>query len=152
MRGPGWRALRGRALGCALVLGMGAAPAPVFAQNSVELARARQVLEYYQACERTRRFAPCWDLLSSRVRAEWSRQGRGTVDEYAAARGAGERRFSDFRVLQIRRSPARVVFVVEATGGTERSPVWERVEYALVHEGGQWRIDGRRVGQSETVP
>jgi|GEM_PF-1445379 len=152
MRGPGWRALRGRALGCALVLGMGAVPAPALAQNSVELARARQVLEYYQACERTQRFAPCWDLLSGRVRAEWSRQGRGTVEEYAAARGAGERRFSDFRVLQIRRSPARIVFVVAATGGTERSPVSERVEYALLREGGQWRIDGRRVGQSETAP
>ena len=150
MRGPGWRALGGRALGCALVLGVGASPA--LAQNSVELARARQVLEYYQACERTHRFAPCWDLLSGLVRAEWTRQGRGTVEEYAAARGAGERRFSDFRVLQIRRSPTRVVFVVEVTGGTERSPVWERVEYALLREGGQWKIDGRRVGQSETAP
>ena len=148
MRGLRWCALAG----CVLALGVGAAPAPLLAQNSVELARARQVLEYYQACERTRRFAPCWDLLSSRVRAEWSQQGRGTVDEYAAARGAGERRFSDFRVLQIRRSPARVVFVVEATGGTERSPVWERVEYALLHEGGQWKVDGRRVGPSETTP
>lgn len=152
MRGAGWRALGGPALGCALGLGVCAAPAPALAQNSVELARARQVLEYYQACERTRRFTPCWDLLSSRVRAEWSRQGRGTVEEYAAARGAGERRFSDFRVLQIRRSPARVVFVVEATGGTERSPRSERVEYALLHEGGQWKVDGRRVGPSETTP
>jgi len=147
------RGLRWRALGCcALALGASAAPAPVAAQNSAELARARQTLEYYQACERTRRFAPCWGLLSGRVQAEWSRQGRGTVDEYAAARGAAERRFSDFRVLQIRRSPARVVFVVEATGGTERSPVWERVEYALLREGGQWKVDGRRVGPSETTP
>ena len=148
MRGLAWRALGG----CVLLFGVGAAPAPVLAQNSVELARARQTLEYYQACERTRRFAPCWSLLSNRVQAEWSRQGRGTVDEYAAARGAAERRFSDFRVLQIRRSPARVVFVVEATGGTERSPVWERVEYALLREGGQWKVDGRRVGPSETTP
>ncbi|MFI5377277.1 MAG: hypothetical protein ACHQ8D_21775, partial [Candidatus Rokuibacteriota bacterium] len=108
--------------------------------------------EYYQACERTRRFAPCGSLLSGRVQAEWSRQGRGTGEEYAQARGAGERRFSDFRVLQIRRSPSRVVFVVEATGGTEQSPVWERVEYALLREGGQWRVDGRRVGPSETTP
>jgi len=138
--------------GCALALGVGAAPAPVLAQNSVEVARARQVLEYYQACERTRRFAPCWSLLSGRVQAEWSRQGRGTVEEYAQARGAGERRFSDFRVLQIRRSPSRVVFVVEATGGTDQSPVWDRVEYALLREGGQWRVDGRRVGPSETTP
>jgi hypothetical protein len=148
MRGLRWRVLGG----CALALGMGAAPAPVAGQDSAELARARQTLEYYQACERTRRFAPCWGLLSRRVQAEWSRQGRGTVDEYAAARGAAERRFSDFRVLQIRRSPARVVFVVEATGGTERSPVWERVEYALLREGGQWKVDGRRVGPSETTP
>jgi len=148
MRGLRWRALGG----CVLALGVGTAPAPVLAQNSVELARARQVLEYYQACERTRRFAPCWALLSGRVQAEWGRQGRGSVEEYAQARGAGERRFSDFRVLQIRRSPSRVVFVVAATGGTEQSPVWERVEYALLREGGQWRVDGRRVGPSETTP
>ena len=152
MRGPGWRAVGDRALGCALVLGVAAAPAPALAQSSVEVARARQVLEYYQACERTHRFAPCWDLLSGRVLAEWTRKGRGTVEEYAAARGAGERRFSDFRVLQIRRSPARVVFVVEATAGTERSPAWERVEYALLREGGQWKVDGRRIGPSETTP
>jgi len=138
------------ALGCALALGVGAAPAR--AQDSAELARARQVLEYYQACERTRHFAPCWSLLSMRVQAEWTRQGRGNVDEYAQARGAVERQFSDFRVLQIRRSPSRVVFVVEATRGTEQSPGWERVEYALLREGGQWRVDGRRLGPSETTP
>jgi hypothetical protein len=144
------RARRWWALSCALALAAGAAPAR--AQDSAELARARQVLEYYQACERTRRFAPCWRLLSGRVQAEWSRQGRGTVEEYAQAREAGERRFSDFRVRQIRRSPGRVVFVVEASGGTDKSPVWERVEYALLRESGQWRIDGRRVGASETTP
>jgi hypothetical protein len=141
-----------RALGCALALAVGASPPPARAQDSAELARARQVLEYYQACERTRHFAPCWSLLSSRVQAAWSRQGRGSVDEYAEARGAAERMFTDFRVLRIRRSPARVVFVVEATGGTEKSPVWERVEYALLREGGQWKVDGRRVGVSETTP
>ena len=146
------RPRRWGALGCALALGVGAAPAPARAQDSAELARARQVLEYYQACERTRHFAPCWSLLSTRVQAEWSRQGRGTVDEYAEARGAAERRFSDFRVLQIRRSPSRVVFVVEATGGTEKRAVWERVEYALLREGGHWRVDGRRLGPSETTP
>jgi hypothetical protein len=37
-------------------------------------------------------------------------------------------------------------------GGTEARPSWERVEYALLREGGQWRIDGRRVGASETTP
>lgn len=147
MRGRGRRAL-----GCALALGVSVAPAPVLAQNSVELARARQVLEYYQTCERTRQFSPCWSLLSGRVQADWGRQGRGTVDEYAQAKGALEPRFSDFRVLQIRRSPARVVFVVEATGGSEKSPVWERVEYALLREGSQWKVDGRRVGPSETTP
>jgi len=146
------RPRRWGALGCALALGVGAAPAPAHAQDSAELARARQVLEYYQACERTRRFAPCWSLLSTRVQAEWGRQGRGNVDEYAQARGAVERQFSDFRVLQIRRSPSRVVFVVEATRGTEQSPGWERVEYALLREGGQWRVDGRRLGPSETTP
>ena len=138
------------ALGCALALGVGAAPAR--AQDSAELARARQVLEYYQACERTRRFAPCWSLLSKRVQAEWSRQGRGTVDEYAQSKGAAEPRFSDFRVLRIRRSPARVVFVVEATGGSGKSERWERVEYALLRESGRWTVDGRRVGDSETTP
>ena len=146
------RARRWRAVGYALALGAAATPGPASAQDSAEVARARQVLEYYQACERTRHFAPCWSLLSARAQAEWSRQGRGTVDEYAQARGAGEPRFGDFRVLRIRRSPARVVFVVEASGGSAASPVWERVEYALLREGGQWRVDGRRVGASETTP
>ena len=147
MPNSGRRALRGAPL-----LVVATAPAPARAQDSAELARARQVLEYYQDCERTRRFAPCWSLLSARVRAEWARQARGTGEEYAASRGASEPRFSDFRVRRIRRSPSRVVFVVDAMGGTEARPSWERVEYALLREGGQWRIDGRRVGASETTP
>jgi hypothetical protein len=122
------------------------------AQDSAEVARARQVLEYYQDCERSRRFAPCWALLSARVQAEWVRHGRGTVEEYAASRGASEPRFSDFRVPRIRRSPSRVIFVVDARAGTAARPAWERVEYALLREGRQWRIDGRRVGASETTP
>lgn len=141
-----------RAVAAALALGLTGAPAPVSAQDSAELARARQVLEYYQACERARRFAPCWTLLSKRVQEEWAKQGRGTAGEYAAAKGSAETRYSDFRVLRIRRSPSRVVFVVEATGGGDQSPLRERVEYALLREGGQWRIDGLRVGQSEMAP
>jgi hypothetical protein len=141
-----------RAVAAALALGLTGAPAPVSAQDSAELARARQMLEYYQACERARRFAPCWTLLSKRVQEEWTKQGRGTAGEYAAAKGSAETRYSDFRVLQIRRSPSRVVFVVEATGGGDQSPLRARVEYALLREGGQWRIDGLRVGQSEMAP
>jgi hypothetical protein len=127
-------------------------PAPAAAQGSVELARARQTLEDYFACERARRFAPCWRLLSRRVQAEWARQGRGSVTEYAESRGAGEPRYADFRVLRIRRSPARVVFVVEALRAADRDGLPDRVEYAVAREGEQWRIDGRRVGQSETTP
>jgi hypothetical protein len=103
MRTPGRRALGG-----ALLLAAAAVPAPARAQDGAEVARARQVLEYYQDCERSRRFAPCWALLSARVQAEWARQGRGTVEEYAASRGASEPRFSDFRVQRIRRSPSRL--------------------------------------------
>ena len=147
MRKPGRRALGG-----ALLLAVAAAPASARAQDSAELARARQVLEYYQDCERAARFAPCWPLLSARVQAEWARQGRGSGEEYAASRGASEPRFSDFRVQRIRRSPSRVVFVVDAMAGPAAQPTWERVEYALLRQGGQWRIDGRRVGASETTP
>ena len=143
----GWRAVA-----AAFALGVTGAPAPVSAQDSAEVARARQVLEYYQACERTRRFAPCWTLLSKRVQEEWAKQGRGAAGEYAAARGSAEPHYSDFRVLQIRRSPSRVVFVVEATDGGEKGPNRERVEYALRREGGQWKMDGLRMGQSETAP
>ena len=141
-----------RALGAALLLAAAAAAAPARAQDNAELARARQVLESYQDCERSRRFTPCWPLLSERVQAEWARQARGTVEEYGAARGASEPRFVDFRVQRIRRSPSRVVFVVDAMAGTTAQPTWERVEYALLRQGGQWRIDGRRVGASETTP
>jgi hypothetical protein len=28
----------------------------------------------------------------------------------------------------------------------------DRIEYAVLREGEQWRIDGRRVGPSETTP
>ena len=91
-------------------------------------------------------------VCASRVQAEWARQGRGTVEEYAASRGASEPRFADFRVQRIRRSPSRVVFVVDAMAGPAAQPTWERVEYALLRQGGQWRIDGRRVGASETTP
>ena len=136
----------------ALVLGAVGAPAPAAGQSSVEVARARQVLEDYFACERTRRFAPCWPRLSKRVRADWARQGRGSVAEYAESRAAAEPRYGDFRVLQIRRSPSRVVFRVEATRDAEKDGLPDRVEYAVLREGEQWKIDGRRVGQSETTP
>jgi hypothetical protein len=147
--------MRGRArwaLVGALVVGAVGAPAPGAGQSSVEVARARQVLEDYFACERTRRFAPCWPRLSKRVQADWVRQGRGTVGEYAESRAAAEPRYSDFRVLQIRRSPARVVFLVEAPRDAEKDGLPDRVEYAVLREGEQWKIDGRRVGQSETTP
>lgn len=136
----------------ALALGAVAAPAPVAGQSSVEVARARQALEDYFTCERTRRFAPCWPRLSKRVQAEWTRQGRGTVSEYAESRAATEPRYADFRVMQIRRSPARVVFVVEATRDAARAGLPDRIEFAVLRESEQWKIDGRRVGASETTP
>ena len=136
----------------ALVLGAVGAPAPAAGQSSVEVARARQVLEDYFGCERSRRFAPCWPRLSKRVQADWARQGRGTVGEYAESRAAAEPRYSDFRVLQIRRSPSRVVFRVEATRDAEKDGLPDRVEYAVLRVGEPWKIDGRRVGQSETTP
>ena len=148
--------MRGRArcalLAAALALGAVGAPAPGAAQGSVEVARARQALEDYFACERTQRFAPCWPRLSKRVQAEWARQGRGSVAEYAESRAAAEPRYADFRVQQIRRSPSRVVFLVEATRARAKDEVPDRVEYAVLREGEQWKIDGRRVGQSETTP
>jgi len=148
--------MRGRArwalvLG-ALVLGGAGAPAPAAGQSSVEVARARQALEDYFTCERTQRFAPCWPRLSKRVQAEWARQGRGSVSEYAESRAAAEPHYADFRVQQIRRSPSRVVFRVEATRAAEKDGLPDRVEYAVLREGEQWKIDGRRVGASETTP
>jgi hypothetical protein len=136
----------------ALVLGTMGAPAPAVGQSAVELARARQALEDYFTCERTQRFAPCWPRLSKRVQAEWARQGRGSVAEYVESRAATEPRYADFRVQQIRRSPSRVVFLVEATRAAEKDGVPDRVEYAVLREGEQWKIDGRRVGASETTP
>jgi len=147
--------MRGRArwaLVGALVLGAVGAPGPAASQSSVEVARARQALEDYFTCERTQRFAPCWPRLSRRVQAEWTRQGRGSVSEYAESRAAAEPRYADFRVVQIRRSPSRVVFRVEATRDADRHGLPDRVEYAVLREGEQWKIDGRRVGASETTP
>jgi hypothetical protein len=141
-----------RLLAGVLALGAVGGPLPAVAQSSAELARARQTLEDYWTCERTRRFAPCWRLLSRRAQEAWARQGRGSVTEYAEARGAGERAYADFRVLHIRRSPSRVVFVVEATRAAAGNGGADRVEYAVLREGDQWKVDGRRVGQSETTP
>lgn len=145
---------RGGLLGlcCALALGLGVTPSRVAAQNSVEVAKARQTLEHYTECERTRRFGPCWPLLSKRVQADWARQGRPSAAEYAEARGVAEPRYADFRVRQIRRSPSRVVFVTEATRAPETAALRDRVEYAILREDDQWKIDGRRVGASETTP
>lgn len=141
-----------RLLAAVLLLGViGGAP-PASAQSAVELARARQALEDYFVCERTGRFAPCWPRLSRRVQADWTRQGRGSAAEYAESRGAAEPRYGDFRVHQIRRSPSRVVFVVEALRAADRDGLPDRVEFAVLREGDQWRIDGRRVGPSETAP
>jgi hypothetical protein len=142
----------GRALLAALLLGPAGIPAPAVAQSAAELARARQALEDYFVCERTGRFAPCWPGLSRRVREEWTRQGRGSAAEYAESRGASAPRYADFRVIRIRRSPARVVFVVEATRAADREGLPDRVEFAVLREGERWRIDGRRVGPSETTP
>jgi hypothetical protein len=146
MRGARWAVVG------VLALSAVAAPPPAASQSSVELARARQALEDYFTCERTQRFAPCWPRLSKRVQAEWARQGRGTVAEYAESRAAAEPRYADFRVQQIRRSPSRVVFQVEATRAADRHGLPDRVEYAVLREAEQWKIDGRRVGQSETTP
>jgi hypothetical protein len=145
--------MRRRAVGLLVgALVLTAVGAPAHAQSSAELARARQVLEDYWTCERSRQFTPCWRLLSKRVQSEWARQGRGSVAEYAEARGAAEPRYADFRVLDIRRSPSRVVFVAEAlrVGGADGRR--DRIEYAVLREGEPWRIDGRRVGASETTP
>jgi len=136
--------------GVALVLGLAGAPAR--GQDSAELARARQVLEAYQACELAGRFAPCWALLSERVQRQWAKQGRGTADDYAFSRGGEPSGFSSFRVMQVRRSPSRVVFVVEAIREADRDGPGIRVEYAVRRERGQWKIDGLRRGQSETTP
>jgi hypothetical protein len=146
MRGARWAVVG------VLALSAVAAPPPAASQSSVELARARQALEDYFTCERTQRFAPCWPRLSKRVQAEWARQGRGTVAEYAESRAAAQPRYADFRVQQIRRSPARVVFQVEATPEADRHGLPDRVEYAVLREAEQWKIDGLRVGQSETTP
>lgn len=145
MRGP-------RLVAAVLLLAGAGASARAEAQSAVELARARQVLEDYFVCERTGRFGPCWPRLSRRVQETWARQGRGSAAEYAESRGAGEPRYADFRVQQIRRSPSRIVFVVEATRTAARDGLPDRVEFAVLREGEHWRIDGRRVGASETSP
>jgi hypothetical protein len=144
-----------RAVGVAaavLLLGAAGGPLPAAAQSAAEIARARQTLEDYFTCERTGRFAPCWPRLSRRVQESWTRQGRGSAAEYGESRGAAEPRYADFRVHQIRRSPSRVVFVVEAHRAGDRAGLPDRVEFAVLREGEQWRIDGRRVGPSETTP
>lgn len=117
-----------------------------------EISRAVQVWKRYAECERSQRFEPCFVLLSTNVRRAWTDTGRATADAYAFVRGGEEIAFDELRLLRVRKSPGRVVLVVRARGRGTAGAFEQLWEYALLLEGGEWRIDGKREGLHETLP
>ncbi len=145
----------GAALGWACAAALAWCPAPARAHSvptPAEVSRAVQVWKHYAECERSQRFEPCFVLLSANVRRAWTDTGRATADAYAFVRGGEEIAFDELRLLRVRKSPGRVVLVVRARGRGTAGAFEQLWEYALLREGGQWKIDGKREGLRETLP
>jgi len=143
------------ALASACLAALALCPAPVRAHSvptPAEIARAVQAWKRYAECERSQRFEPCFVLLSANVRRAWTDTGRATADAYAFVRGGEEIAFDELRLLRVRKSPGRVVLVVRARGRGTAGAFEQLWEYALLREGGQWKIDGKREGLRETLP
>ncbi len=141
------------ALACAAVIA--ASPAPARAHSvptQAEVSRAVQIWKRYTDCERSRQFEPCFALLSKNVRRAWADTGRATADEYAFIRGGEGIAFDELRLLRVRKSPGRVVLVVRARGRGPDGAFEQLWEYALLREGSEWKIDGKREGLHEALP
>jgi hypothetical protein len=141
--------------GCAAALAVLAGPALIAAHdlpNQAEVSRAVRVWKRYAECEKERRFEPCFALLSRNVTQAWDAQGRGRAADYAAIKDNEAVGYEAFNLLRVRKSPARVVLVVRATGREDSRPFTRTHEYALLREGGKWKIDGKREGLHETLP
>jgi hypothetical protein len=148
MRGPA-----ALAWACLAVLAACPVSAPAHSvPTPAQISRAVQVWKRYAECERNQRFEPCFVLLSTNVRRAWTDTGRATADAYAFVRGGEEIAFDELRLLRVRKSPGRVVLVVRARGRSPAGAFEQLWEYALLLEGGEWRIDGKREGLHETLP
>jgi hypothetical protein len=125
---------------------------PAGAQGGGEFARALAAWTRYAECEKTRRFAPCYELLSRSARRAWAEQARATAEAWAAGREAEEVQYTSLTVVRTRRSPARIVVVVRAEGRRPDGPFSRSHEYAFVKEDGEWRVDSKREGLSQALP
>jgi hypothetical protein len=141
--------------GCAAALAVLAGPAPIAAHDvpsQAEVSRAVRVWKRYAECEKARRFEPCFALLSRNVTQAWDAQGRGRAADYAAIKDNEAVGYEAFNLLRVRKSPARVVLVVRVTGREAGRPFTRTHEYALLQEGDEWKIDGKREGLHEALP
>ncbi|HET8577830.1 MAG TPA: hypothetical protein VFO18_12065 [Methylomirabilota bacterium] len=120
--------------------------------TQAEISRAVQVWKRYTECEWSRRFEPCFSLLSKNVRRAWTDTGRSNAEAYAFVRGGEEITFDELRLLRVRKSPGRVVLVVRARGRGPDGAFEQLWEYALLREGAEWKIDGKREGLHEALP
>jgi hypothetical protein len=120
--------------------------------TQAEISRAVQVWARYTECEWNRRFEPCFVLLSRNVHRAWTDTGRTTAEAYAFVRGGEEITFDELKLLRVRKSPGRVVLVVRARGRGPHGAFEQIWEYALLREGAEWKIDGKREGLHETLP
>ena len=141
--------------GCAAALAALLGPAPAGAHDlpsQAEVSRAVGVWKRYADCEKARRFEPCFALLSRNAIQGWDAQGRGRAADYAALKDNEAIVSETLDLLRVRKSPARVVLVVRVTGREEGRRFTRTHEYALLLEGGEWKIDGKREGLHEALP
>ncbi len=122
------------------------------APSAAEVSKAVEVWRQYSQCEKTRRFASCFELLSRNVRRRWAERSITTAADYAEAKGAEPVTYEAFHVVRVRRSPARQVVVVLVTLRNAAGQYYETHEYDVIREGAQWKIDGKREGQYEFLP
>ena len=117
-----------------------------------DLRDAEAVWRGYVQCEITRKFKPCYPLLSSRVRDLWNQQDRATESQYADTKGAEEVRLITIRISHSRGTRLKVTVLSRARGEGEGGLFQEDRAYTPVREGAVWKVDGITVGAQEYLP
>lgn len=113
---------------------------------------ALRVWRQYAECEKTRQFRPCFRLLSKGALRLWEDQGIKTDDQYYDVKGSEEIRFDDFKVLNVQRTRQQSIITTRATGGGERGTFDAQIEYVLVQENGEWKVDTIIEGNKKYLP
>ena len=116
-------------------------------------ASALTVWGRYAECLRDRDFKPCFSLLSRNTLEVWRQQySVKTSSEYADVKGSEEIRYTDLRVLEVKRKDTIIIITLRARGDGEGGKFVVDMEVFLVKENGKWRIDTVSKGGIEYLP